>query len=98
MRPPEWLVRGATEAAGVSVGLIRSGVWRAVRPSHLLPIERALRRGGQSVGALGGGGGGRGSGSAGGGGGGGRVPPSGGGGGCCSPGGAPAHRGRGFCW
>ncbi|WP_232828186.1 AMP-binding protein [Kribbella monticola] len=53
MRPPEWLVRSASEAAGVSVGLIRSGVWRSVRPSQLLPIERALRQWGQSMAALG---------------------------------------------
>ncbi|TDU84202.1 fatty-acyl-CoA synthase [Kribbella voronezhensis] len=53
MRPPDWLVRGASEAAGVSVGLIRSGVWRSVRPSHLVPIERVLRQWGQSMAALG---------------------------------------------
>ena len=35
------------------MGLVRSGVWRAVRPSHLLPIERALRQWGQSMAALG---------------------------------------------
>ncbi|QNE22758.1 AMP-binding protein [Kribbella qitaiheensis] len=53
MRPPDWLVRGAAEAAGVSIGLARSGIWRSVRPSQLLPIERALRQWGQSMAALG---------------------------------------------
>jgi acyl-CoA synthetase (AMP-forming)/AMP-acid ligase II len=53
MRPPDWLVRGATEVAGVSVAVARSGVWRSVKPSQLLPIERALRRWGQSMAALG---------------------------------------------
>ncbi|GAA1568713.1 AMP-binding protein [Kribbella sancticallisti] len=53
MRPPDWLVRGAAEAGGVSVALIRSGVWRSARPSHLVPIERALRQWGQSMAALG---------------------------------------------
>ncbi|MDX6249960.1 MAG: fatty-acyl-CoA synthase [Kribbellaceae bacterium] len=53
MRPPDWLVRGAAEAAGVSVALLRSGVWRSVRPSQLVLIERALRQWGQSVAALG---------------------------------------------
>jgi fatty-acyl-CoA synthase len=53
MRPPDWLVRGAAEAAGVSVALLRSGVWRSARPSQLVLIERALRQWGQSVAALG---------------------------------------------
>jgi acyl-CoA synthetase (AMP-forming)/AMP-acid ligase II len=53
MRPPDWLVQGAAEVGGVSVALIRSGVWRSARPSHLVPIERALRQWGQSMAALG---------------------------------------------
>ncbi|GAA1649915.1 AMP-binding protein [Kribbella alba] len=53
MRPPDWLVRGAAEAAGVSVALLRSGVWRSARPTQLVLIERALRQWGQSVAALG---------------------------------------------
>ena len=53
MRPPQWLVRGASEVGGVSVALIKSGVWRSARPNHLLPIERALRQWGQSMAALG---------------------------------------------
>ena len=53
MRPPDWLVRGAAEVGGISVALIRSGVWRSVGPSQLLGIERALRQWGQSMAALG---------------------------------------------
>ncbi|MEV8371630.1 AMP-binding protein [Kribbella sp. NPDC056861] len=53
MRPPGWLVHAATEVSGVSVALIKSGVWRSARPTHLLPIERALRQWGQSMAALG---------------------------------------------
>ncbi|TDO45409.1 fatty-acyl-CoA synthase [Kribbella sp. VKM Ac-2527] len=53
MRPPDWLVRGAAEVGGVSAALIRSGVWRSARPGHLVGIERALRRWGQSMAALG---------------------------------------------
>jgi len=53
MRPPDWLVRGASEAAGVSVAVVRSGIWRTARPSHLWRIERALRQWGQSMAALG---------------------------------------------
>ncbi|WBQ02126.1 AMP-binding protein [Kribbella sp. CA-293567] len=53
MRPPEWLVNAAGELSGVSVALIRSGVWRSARPAHLVPIERALRQWGQSMAALG---------------------------------------------
>jgi len=53
MRPPDWLVRRAAEVGGISVALIRSGVWRSVGPSQLLGIERALRQWGQSMAALG---------------------------------------------
>ena len=53
IRPPEWLVKGAAEVGGVSVALLRSGVWRSARPSQLVPIERALRQWGQSMAALG---------------------------------------------
>jgi fatty-acyl-CoA synthase len=53
MRPPQWLVRGASEVGGVSVALIKSGLWRSARPNHLVPIERALRQWGQSMAALG---------------------------------------------
>ncbi|WP_020386216.1 AMP-binding protein [Kribbella catacumbae] len=53
MRPPEWLVHAAGEVSGVSVALIKSGVWRSARPTHLVPIERALRQWGQSMAALG---------------------------------------------
>ncbi|TDD12674.1 AMP-dependent synthetase [Kribbella turkmenica] len=53
MRPPDWLVQTAAEVGGVSVALIRSGVWRPARPSHLIGIERALRQWGQSMAALG---------------------------------------------
>lgn len=53
MRPPDWLVRAAGELGGVSVALVKSGVWRSARPAHLLPIERALRQWGQSMAALG---------------------------------------------
>lgn len=52
IRPPDWLVRGAADVAGVSVALARSGVWRSAKPSQLVPIERALRRWGQSTAAL----------------------------------------------
>ena len=53
MRPPEWLVQGAAEVGGVSLALIKSGVWRPARPGHLIGIERALRTWGQSMAALG---------------------------------------------
>jgi acyl-CoA synthetase (AMP-forming)/AMP-acid ligase II len=53
MRPPDWLVHAAGELSGVSVALIRSGVWRSARPTHLVAIERALRQWGQSMAALG---------------------------------------------
>jgi acyl-CoA synthetase (AMP-forming)/AMP-acid ligase II len=53
IRPPEWLVQGAAEVGGVSVALLKSGVWRSARPSHLIGIERALRHWGQSMAALG---------------------------------------------
>ena len=53
MRPPEWLVQGAAEVGGLSVALIKSGVWRSARPSQLIGIERALRTWGQSMAALG---------------------------------------------
>jgi fatty-acyl-CoA synthase len=53
MRPPEWLVQGAAEVGGVSVALIKSGIWRSARPAHLVGIERALRTWGQSMAALG---------------------------------------------
>jgi acyl-CoA synthetase (AMP-forming)/AMP-acid ligase II len=53
MRPPDWLVQTAAEVGGVSVALIKSGVWRPARPSHLVGIERALRYWGQSMAALG---------------------------------------------
>ena len=53
IRPPDWLVQGAAEVGGVSVALLRSGVWRPVRPSQLIAIERALRNWGQSMAALG---------------------------------------------
>jgi fatty-acyl-CoA synthase len=53
MRPPDWLIRGASEAAGVSIALVKSGVWRSAKPAQLVPIERALRQWGQSMAALG---------------------------------------------
>lgn len=53
MRPPDWLVHAAGELGGVSVALVRSGVWRSARPTQLVPIERALRQWGQSIAALG---------------------------------------------
>ncbi|MEU4608565.1 AMP-binding protein [Kribbella sp. NPDC023972] len=53
MRPPDWLVQAAAEVGGVSVALIKSGVWRSARPAHLVGIERALRYWGQSMAALG---------------------------------------------
>ncbi|ADB32700.1 AMP-dependent synthetase and ligase [Kribbella flavida DSM 17836] len=46
-------MRGAVEVGGVSAALIRSGVWRSVGPGRLPGIERALRRWGQSMAALG---------------------------------------------
>lgn len=52
IRPPDWLVRGAADVAGVSVALARSGVRRSAKPSQLVPIERALRRWGHSMAAL----------------------------------------------
>jgi acyl-CoA synthetase (AMP-forming)/AMP-acid ligase II len=53
MRPPDWLVHAAGEISGVSVALIKSGVWRSARPTQLVSIERALRQWGQSMAALG---------------------------------------------
>jgi acyl-CoA synthetase (AMP-forming)/AMP-acid ligase II len=53
MRPPDWLVQGAAEVGGVSVALLRSGVWRPARPAQLIAIERALRHWGQSMAAVG---------------------------------------------
>ncbi|WP_433022897.1 AMP-binding protein [Kribbella sp. CA-294648] len=53
MRPPDWLVHSAAELSGVSVAVVRSGVWRSARPTQLVPIERALRQWGQSIAALG---------------------------------------------
>ncbi|ONI70108.1 AMP-dependent synthetase [Kribbella sp. ALI-6-A] len=53
MRPPDWLVRRAAEAGAVSLALARSGVWRSAGPTQLPGIERALRRWGQSMAALG---------------------------------------------
>lgn len=53
IRPPEWLVQSAAEVGGLSVALIRSGVWRSAGPAQLVRIERALRTWGQSMAALG---------------------------------------------
>ncbi|MEV6288694.1 AMP-binding protein [Kribbella sp. NPDC051770] len=53
MRAPEWLVRGVAEVGGVSVALARSGIWRSAGPLQVPGIERALRRWGQSMAALG---------------------------------------------
>jgi fatty-acyl-CoA synthase len=53
IRPPDWLVRRAAEAGSVSLALARSGVWRSAGPAQLPGIERALRRWGQSMAALG---------------------------------------------
>ncbi|GAA1596010.1 MULTISPECIES: AMP-binding protein [Kribbella] len=53
LRPPGWLVQGAAEVGGLSVALIRSGVWRSAGPAQLVRIERALRTWGQSMAALG---------------------------------------------
>ncbi|WP_328999916.1 AMP-binding protein [Kribbella sp. NBC_00709] len=53
IRPPEWLMQGAAEVGGLSVALIRSGVWRSAGPAQLVRIERALRTWGQSMAALG---------------------------------------------
>ncbi|TDW22240.1 AMP-binding protein [Kribbella kalugense] len=53
IRPPEWLVHSAAEVGGLSVALIRSGVWRSAGPAQLVRIERALRTWGQSMAALG---------------------------------------------
>jgi fatty-acyl-CoA synthase len=53
IRPPDWLVRRAAEAGAVSLALVRSGVWRSAGPAQLPGIERALRRWGQSMAALG---------------------------------------------
>ncbi|MGW7685386.1 AMP-binding protein [Kribbella sp. NPDC054772] len=53
IRPPEWLVQGAAEVAGLSVALVKSGVWRSASPAQLIRIERALRTWGQSMAALG---------------------------------------------
>ncbi|GAA1132469.1 AMP-binding protein [Kribbella jejuensis] len=52
IRAPEWLIHGAIEAGGLSVALIRSGVWRSAGPSHLVRIEKALRTWGQSMATL----------------------------------------------
>ncbi|MGW1347557.1 AMP-binding protein [Kribbella sp. NPDC002412] len=53
IRPPDGLVQAAAEVGGVSVAVLKSGVWRPARPSHLVGIERALRHWGQSMAALG---------------------------------------------
>jgi fatty-acyl-CoA synthase len=53
IRPPDWLVRSAAEVGGLSVALIRSGVWRSAGPAQLVRIERALRTWGQSMAVLG---------------------------------------------
>ncbi|WP_410791905.1 AMP-binding protein [Kribbella sp. C-35] len=53
LRPPEWLVQSAAEVGGLSVALIKSGVWRSAGPAQLVRIERALRTWGQSMAALG---------------------------------------------
>jgi acyl-CoA synthetase (AMP-forming)/AMP-acid ligase II len=53
LRAPDWLVRGAVEVGGVSLALARSGVWRSAGPLQVPGIERALRRWGQSMAALG---------------------------------------------
>ncbi|HWD82155.1 MAG TPA: AMP-binding protein [Kribbella sp.] len=52
LRPPEWLVHSAAEVGGLSVAVIRSGVWRSAGPSQLLRIEKALRTWGQSMATL----------------------------------------------
>ena len=52
IRSPEWLVHGAMEVGGLSVALIRSGVWRSAGPSQLIRIEKALRTWGQSMATL----------------------------------------------
>ncbi|WP_238152630.1 AMP-binding protein [Kribbella speibonae] len=53
LRPPEWLVRSAAEVGGLSVALVKSGVWKSAGPAQLVRIERALRTWGQSMAALG---------------------------------------------
>ncbi|TDW92041.1 AMP-binding protein [Kribbella sp. VKM Ac-2566] len=53
LRPPAWLVQSAAEVGGLSVALIKSGVWRSAGPAQLVRIERALRTWGQSMAALG---------------------------------------------
>ncbi|WP_432950557.1 AMP-binding protein [Kribbella sp. CA-253562] len=53
IQPPDWLVRRAAEAGAVTLALARSGVWRSAGPAQLPGIERALRRWGQSMAALG---------------------------------------------
>ncbi|HZX05871.1 AMP-binding protein [Kribbella sp.] len=53
LRPPGWLVQGAAEAGGLSLALIRSGVWRSAGPAQLVRIERAMRTWGQSMATLG---------------------------------------------
>ncbi|MFI5694968.1 AMP-binding protein [Kribbella sp. NPDC051586] len=53
IRPPVWLMQGAAEVGGLSVALVRSGVWRSAGPAQLVRIERALRTWGQSMAALG---------------------------------------------
>jgi acyl-CoA synthetase (AMP-forming)/AMP-acid ligase II len=40
------------DLARVPAALLRSGVWRSARPTHLLPVERAVRRWGSSVATL----------------------------------------------
>lgn len=53
LRPPAWLMQSAAEVGGLSVALIKSGVWRSAGPAQLVRIERALRTWGQSMAALG---------------------------------------------
>jgi acyl-CoA synthetase (AMP-forming)/AMP-acid ligase II len=53
LRPPEWLMQSAAEVGGLSVALVKSGVWRSAGPAQLVRIERALRTWGQSMAALG---------------------------------------------
>nr|WP_238355053.1 AMP-binding protein [Kribbella sandramycini] len=43
----------AAELGGVSVAVVKSGVWRPMHPGQLIGIERALRQWGQSMAALG---------------------------------------------
>jgi fatty-acyl-CoA synthase len=53
LRPPDRLVHSAAEVGGLTVALVRSGVWRSAGPAQLVRIERALRTWGQSMAALG---------------------------------------------